>query len=261
MVNNNDGKYTIPMLEKVMELLEILSKFQNGLTLQEICRELEYSKTTIFRILMTLLKLGYIGKNADNNHYFISRKLFKLGIMALGEVNIVERAIEPMTRLRDEVKESVMLGTLIGDKITLIEQVIGSHSFTFVLKSGTKICIHASAPGKVLFAAQTDAHQEELLKSMDFTNFNENTITEISKFRAEIEKTKIKGYGVDIEEEIFGVYCIGAPIYNQFGDAIACVWIAAPKGRLPLDSFDSVGLKIKMCADHISEKLGYKLIK
>ena len=258
MINEVKNKYSIPMLEKVMELLEVLSKFQNGLTLQEIYSELNYSKTSVFRILATLLDLGYLGRNGDNNRYFISRKLFNLGVAALGESNIVERAIEPMTRLRDEVKESVMLGTLIGDKVILLEQVIGSHSFTFVLKSGSSICVHASAPGKVLFSAQTDAHQKRLLSSMTFKSFNENTIITIEEFKAEIERTKQKGYGVDIEEEIEGVHCIGAPIYNQFGDAIACVWIAAPKGRLPLDCFDDVGQRIKMCADNISEKLGYK---
>lgn len=261
MIKDIKNKYSIPMLEKVMELLEVLSGFHNGLTLQEIHMKLNYSKTSVFRILTTLLDLGYLGKDADNNRYFISKKLFNLGIVALGELNIIERSIEPMTRLRDDVQESVMLGALVRDKVILLEQVMGSHSFTFVLKSGTSICIHASAPGKVLFAAQTDTHQQQLLSSMDFQYFNENTIIDVEKFKVEIEKTKQKGYGVDIEEEIIGVYCIGAPICNRFGDAIACVWIAAPKGRLPLDNFDSVGMKIKMCADQISEKLGYKPAK
>ena len=249
------------MLVKSMELLEFLAKYHNGLTLQELVDGLQLSKTTVFRVVTTLLDMGYIGKNEDSNHFFISRKLFKLGIAALGEENIVERAIEPMTRLRDDVKESVMLGVLIENKVVLLEQIMGSHAFTFSLKSGTSIHLHASAPGKVLLAATSDVKKEEMLQKIDFVKFNENTITDIDIFRQELVKTEQLGYGVDIEEEIIGVYCIGAPIYNQYGDAIACVWITAPKGRLPLDEFDNVGDKIKMYADQISEKLGFKLLK
>ena len=259
MKEESVNKYTIPMLEKVMELLEILSKNRNGLTLQEIHNKLEYSKTTIFRILTTLLEMGYVGKDADNNRFYISKKMFELGLAALGEENLVERAIEPMTRLRDEVKESVMLGALVDDKVVLLEHLLGSHNFTFTIKSGTKICIHASAPGKVLFADQTPERQAELLQSIEFIKFNENTIVAEADFLKEIEKTKEKGYGVDIEEEIYGVYCIGAPIYNRYGDAIACVWISAPKGRLPLGDFDRVGDLIKKCVATISGKLGYKI--
>ena len=261
MKQEGSNSYIVPMLVKSMELLEFLAKYHNGLTLQELVDGLQLSKTTVFRVVTTLLDMGYIGKNEDSNHFFISRKLFKLGISALGEENIVERAIEPMTRLRDEVMESVMLGVLIGDKVVLLEQILGSHAFTFSLKSGTSIHLHASAPGKVLLAAHSEVKREELIQRIDFIPFNENTITDAEQFRDELVKTKNIGYGVDVEEEIIGVYCIGAPIYNQYGDAIACVWITAPKGRLPLENFDTVGDKIKRCADQISEKLGFKLLK
>lgn len=260
MKQDCSNSYIVPMLAKSMELLELLSKHHNGLTLQELVDKLHYSKTTVFRIVATLLDLDYIGKEEERNSYFISRKLFKLGISALGEKNIVERAIEPMTRLRDEVKESVMLGAMVENKVVLLEQVMGSHAFTFCLKSGTAICLHASAPGKVLVAAMSDEKRDKVIKSIDFIKFNEHTILTEESFVRELELTKERGYGMDVGEEIVGVHCVGAPIYNQYGDAIASVWISAPKGRLPLDSFDSVGSKVKVCADRISEKLGFKLL-
>ena len=83
-----------------------------------------------------MLEMGYLAKDDECNRFLLSRKVFRLGLAALGETDMLERAIEPMKRLRDEVKESVMLGTLVGNEAVLLEQVIGSHDFTFMLRPG-----------------------------------------------------------------------------------------------------------------------------
>ena len=216
---------------------------------------LDYPKTTVFRLANTLLDMGYLGKDADNNRYFLSRKLFKLGLSALGETNIVERAIEPMTRLRDEVKESVMLGVLVDKEVVLLEQILGSHAFTFVLKTGTSICVHASAPGKVLLSNLSDRRRSAIIDRIDFVAFNDNTIASREDFLQELDRVKEQGYAMDIEEEIIGVHCIGAPIRNQYGDVIACAWMTGPKGRMPAESFPVLSARVCSCAEEISLKL------
>lgn len=255
-ISNN--KYNVPILEKGMELLEILGNHHNGLTIQEMCKCLNHSKTSIYRIATTFLKMGYLTKDEESNRFLLSRKIFRLGLAALGEANILERAIEPMKRLRDDVKESVMLGTLVGNEAVLLEQVLGAHDFTFMLRSGTHLCLHASAPGKVLLAYQKEEVRNQLVDNLDFKKFNDNTITDSDAFRKELDAVAKNGYGTDIEEEIIGVHCIGAPIFNQYGEIAACVWISGPKGRIPAESFSDLSAKVKNCAEVISAKLGYK---
>lgn len=257
-VTNN--KYNVPILEKGMELLEILSRHHNGLTIQEMCKCLNHSKTSIYRIASTFLEMGYLTKDEENNRFLLSRKIFRLGLAALGEANILERAIEPMKRLRDDVKESVMLATLVGDEAVLLEQVLGAHDFTFMLRSGTHLCLHASAPGKVLLAYQKEEVRKELIDNLNFKKFNDNTITDPILFQKELDTVMKKGYGTDIEEEIIGVHCIGAPIFNQYGEIAACVWISGPKGRMPIELFPELSIKVWNCAEIISAKLGYKKI-
>lgn len=57
-----------------------------------------------------------------------------------------------MQALRDEIKESVMLGILMNNWVVLLEQVIGSHNFTFLLRSGNSFNLHSSAPDKIFLA-------------------------------------------------------------------------------------------------------------
>ena len=252
------NKYNVPILEKGMELLELLGIHHNGLTIQEMCKSLDHSKTSIYRIATTFLEMGYLTKDNDNNRFLLSRKIFRLGLAALGEANMLEHAIEPMKRLRDDVKESVMLGTIVGNEAVLLEQVLGAHNFTFMLRPGTHLCLHASAPGKVLLAYQKEDAQKELLDTLKYVRFNDNTITDPVRLRKELDQILINGYGVDVEEEIAGVHCIGAPIFNQYGEIAASVWISGPKGRMPINSFSEYSTKVCNCAEAISAKLGYK---
>ena len=59
--------------------------------------------------------------------------------------------------------------------------------------------------------------------------------------------------------EIIGVNCIGAPIFNQYGEVIACVWMSGPKGRMPLERFPELAEQVCKCARSISEKMGYRI--
>ena len=81
----NGDKYNIPMLEKSFELLELLIKYPNGLTMQETVNLLNTPKTTVFRLLNSLLNMGYLSKNIDTQQFFLSKKFLKLGLAALGE--------------------------------------------------------------------------------------------------------------------------------------------------------------------------------
>jgi DNA-binding IclR family transcriptional regulator len=58
-------------------------------------------------------------------------------------------------------------------------------------------------------------------------------------------------------EELSGVRCIGAPIFNLAGKIAASIWISGPAERLSDESIDEIGKEVVACANEISEKIGY----
>ena len=66
-----------------------------------------------------------------------------------------------------------------------------------------------------------------------------------------------KGFSIDQAEEIEGMHCVGAPIFNRQGYPIAAIWITGPSFRLETSKLDVIGPKVKKCADNISKNLGY----
>ena len=255
MENQN---YSIPMLEKGFELIEFISNNAGGVTMKALVDHLPISKTTIYRLLISLTDMGYIYKNEETAAYFLSKKMLKVGLAATGETNLVEQALPLMRHLRDHIKESVMLGVFMNNKAVLLEQVNGSHAFIFLLRPGTCFGMHVSVPGKVFAAYATSKEQEGMIDSIDFVRYNENTITSKEDFKDELKKVKELGYALDLEEEVKGVNCLGVPIYNQFGSVAAALWTSGPSGRLTEEEMMRIKDSVIDIGNKISMTLGYK---
>jgi DNA-binding IclR family transcriptional regulator len=257
MDSSPQNKYNIPILVKGMELIELIAQHPDGLTIQEIVNMLGHSKTSIYRIICSLEEMGYLRKDLQKGSFYLTRKMFKIGLATLGTTTIIEHAYDPMRRLRDKLRETVVLGTLMGTKIIILEQVIGSHHFSFILKPGMGVCLHASAPGKAFLANIEEWERDEILSKIEMIRYTDRTITNIPDFLLELHRVKICGYGVDRGEELSGVRCIGAPVFNLAGKTAASVWITGPAERLLDGSVEEYGQEVVACANEISEKMGY----
>lgn len=253
---STENRYKIPMLEKGFEMLELLARFPAGITMQELIEKLNQPKTSVYRLLLSLTQMGYVCKDEENYRYYLSRKLLRLGLAALGESNIVELALPQMRLLRDSIRESVMLGVLMHNRVVLLEQVLGSHSFTFLLRPGGNFDLHSSAPGKLFLAYASASEQEELLQSIDYIRYNKNTITSKEEMLKEIANVQEQGYATDLEEGMDGVHCVAAPVFNQFGNIIAVLWTSGPSGRMQQKDFPVIAESLKQAAERISSSCG-----
>ena len=258
LIENGD-KNIIPNLQNAVILIELLSKSKNGLTLPEMVENMGVPKTTLFRITNTLQANNFLYREEETNRFKLSQKLLRIGLSSLADQSIIEKSLNPMRELRDQVNETVLLGALIEEKAVLLEQIMGDHPFTFYVKPGKNFIFHASVPGKILLAYSNETEREKILSKISFTKYNERTITSLDTFREELGNVRNLGYATDCAEEIDGVHCVGAPIFNHNGEILAAVWTTGPSGRLTLDRFPDIAEKVIYCTNKISKSFGYKL--
>lgn len=255
-----EENYKVPNLEKGIAVLEYLSLYTMGKTLQEIKSELDISQTTAYRILNTLVRLGYLIYNEDTKHYKLSRKLLTLGFRSLNEHNLLEIVLPHLRNLRDQVKETACFGVLGDQKGIFIEQAQGHHTFRFVLSPGKPFELHCSAPGKAIMAYLPNTVRDYYLAQMEFTRYNARTITTPEAYMEELDKVRRQGYAMDNEEELSGVVCVGTPIFNYTSYPCGAIWISGPKDRLSKEVIRQSVEYIKDTAQCISRELGYSQI-
>lgn len=252
------NKYIIPNLRKAFEVLELLSESSDGFSFPSLLDKIDCNKTSLFRILLTIEEMGYIRKNPETDNYFISRKILSLAYASLCDANLIDESMDVMRNLRDETSETTMLGVLLDDECVMIAQEYGNHDFNFTGKLGMKSPLHASAPGKAILAALPEAEREAILKRIKLTKNAENTITDESELRAELEKISKRNYSTDASEAVDGVNCVASIIFDAHSYPVAVLWITAPANRMAKESFESLGARVRERAMQISERLGLK---
>lgn len=259
--NRENNTYTVPVLEKGIVVLECLAQHPEGLGMQKLKSLLNVPQTTIYRILNTFLRLGYLQYDEKIKEYKLSSKLLTLGFASLNEHNLLEIVLPYLRELRDIVKETVCFGVLGSEEGVFIEQAQGHHTFRFVLSPGKAFKLHCSAPGKAIMAYLPVVIRDRYLSLMNFEKFNERTITNRETYLKELDKVLEMGYAIDNEEELTGVLCIGVPILNYKGFPCGTIWIPGPKDRLTPPVVAEYAQHLIKAAKKISERLGYRTLK
>ena len=260
MTKKTTSRYQVPNLTRGMAILELLARHPEGLSMVEIARSMDLPNNSVFRIATTLTDLGYLHRDPSTKAFSLTRKLLALGYKSISENSLVEESVTDMRLLRDKVKETVLLATLASKQAMILEQVSGVHPFRFMVEVGTKSPLHASAHGKAIIAFMPADEIDMTLKTIDFIKFNDNTITNIEDFKAELVKIRKQGFALDLAEEIHGVRCASAPIFNHTGYPIAALTTTGPADRLSDDLLEAAAIEVKKHADAISLKLGYNSI-
>ena len=253
------NQYHVPNLERALNILQMLSDKPLGMTQKEIIDALEISKNSVYRITMTLIEHGYISRDEVSRCYCLTRKMMILGASAMGDTHLVEKSIDTMRELRDQVNASVYVAVLEGTTGVILEQAIGGAPFKFSVDLGTRFNLHSGAPGKALLAFLPEDESETLLSKLDMVKFNERTITTKKAMRAELQTIRKQGYATDIAEEFEGCNCVGSVIKDHRNYPIAMIWATGTSFNLTAERFDAVGALVKHAANSISQKFGYQL--
>jgi DNA-binding IclR family transcriptional regulator len=253
----HDDRYTIPSLDRALRALELLSEHAQPLPVSAIASALGIPQNSAFRITRTLENRGYLFRNPGSKHFGLTPKLFAIGAAAAARSNnLIEAALEPMRRLRDSTRETVLLGTLLEAEGVVLEQMVGTHNFKFMVDPGLRFPLHTAAPGKAMLAALPTHECERILQRMTFQKFTAHTVTTRKCFIEELTRTRTQGYGIDFSEEEEGQHCIGAAILDAHSFPVGALWITAPASRLPESQFQTVATQVITAATDISRRLG-----
>lgn len=254
-----DSRYKVPNLERALVIMEHLLDYPMGKSASELTEDLGFSKNSVFRITMTLLNHHFLIRD-DGKRFRLSKKLLLMGCRSFGDTRFIEHSMDVMRACRDEIKESVFIGTMVEGEGVVIEQVMGSHPFKFTIDIGARMPIHCAAPCKAMLAFMPASERANIIKDAKFKRFNENTITKKRDYTQELEMVKNKGFALDHGEQIHGAHCVAAPVFDQYRYPIAAIWTTGPSDRLPSEQFDELGTVIRHHADIISRRMGYEAL-
>ena len=255
MITGPNSKTTVPNLNRALQIMELLAANPKGLTRSEIASQLGIPGNSAYRITMTLLEQGYLGRAETTKAFCLTDKMMTLHCQAVDEVSLVERSWEIMRELRDRLKETIMLAVLHGDHGLVLESVTGPGDVAMSIRRGHSFKLHAGAPGKVILAFMDNQELSTLITRLKLNKFTDNTITGRKELEEELQSIRECGYASDPEEVMLGIKCVGVPIFDRQGNCVAALVMPTFVHRLPDEKIKTVANRLQESAGQISRKL------
>ncbi len=244
--------------DRVLEILEIMSEYEDGITATQLEKILGLNKVTVHRLISTLENRGFIEKKADSKNYTIGLKLVDICSYRLNTVELKTEAHPILRALVEEVSQPAHLAIRKGWEAVFIEKVERVNSIRMYSQIGIKIPLYCSSVGKALLMNLSDDKILEILDRSVWKKFTHTTMEDSQTVLQEIRESRIKGFTVDNEEHEEGIFCVAAPIYDYRGKVIAAISTAGKKKSFLQDDNDEIANKVKESAYLISKRMGFK---
>lgn len=227
-----ENKNPIQVADRLFQTLEALA--ESGPTgLMELSSKLSLNKSTVHRILNSLIYMGYVKQNPETTKYSLTFKIWELANQLLTQNDIVDIARPHLKELVSKCGETVHLVQVDGRKAVYIDKVESyTNSVRLVSKVGKSIPLYCSGVGKALLAEMDPDDAREIWDNSDIQELTPHTITDFSEMQKHLKQVHTQGYAIDDEENELGVRCIAACIKDYKGKPKYAFSISAPVNRM-----------------------------
>ncbi|SFU17262.1 IclR family transcriptional regulator [Mesorhizobium sp. YR577] len=211
--------YTAPALEKGLDILELLSKQEHGLTRKDMAERLGRSVGEIFRMIDCLVRRAYIVQVGDT--FILSTRLFELSHSFPPTKRLLNEAAPRMRALSQRSGQSCHLTVLNGTSQLVIAQIDTPEGVGFSIKLGSKLDILKSASGRVLMSFQDETEVDRLLRQLCPGMSPQQLGGHKDAFRI----IRSQGFANMKSNQFSGVHAISYPIFDLNGHATAALTV------------------------------------
>ncbi len=251
----------VQSVERTLTIVELLSDYNDGLGITDISNGVELHKSTVHRLLGTLIYKGYVIQDADTNKYRLTLKFYEIGNKRVENIGILE-ASKPYTKaLMQSINEVVHLVVRDGIDIVYVDKVEANNTIRMASRIGKRSPMYCTSVGKAMLANMSDLEVSKIWAQSEIIKLTDNTIVDFDELKKALEIIKNDGYAEDDEENEIGVRCIGAPVFNREGGIEGAISVSGPAVRVTNDKVKEIAEEVKKYAMLISNELGYREVK
>lgn len=203
-----ENKYLLSTLVKAKQVLDLVQT-KKVITLKEVERELDISKTTAFRLLYSLTELNYLVK--DGKKYTLAPSLLEPD-----NLQTINWTVVPILKpIVDYSHLSVYVGIVFTNKIVISQVIPTEEHFEDYSRLGESLPLNTTAMGKCALAFLSPDEQEKLFLQNNFIAKTKNTLTDPFSLVQALKIIHGQGYAIDDEEKELDFRCIAVPLFKD----------------------------------------------
>ena len=239
-------------IQRAIRILTTLAEHPYPLGLLELSEYVNLSRASVHRILMTLVRVGWVEQNPRTTKYRLGMGAVGVGIVGMVTNPLIRDSQTYLTRLSDWSGHDSVLSTLIGGKTVQLRRAAGINTELIDFEAGHPQPAYAMADGKLLLSYLDEAEAESLLRSEGMRAFTASTITDVTTMLRELETIRKQGFAVDNFERFEAGRGLAVPVMGE-GDLPVASMLAL--GRLDPARDEETIQQMQSLARGLSDRL------
>jgi DNA-binding IclR family transcriptional regulator len=241
---------------KAMNIVEILAaRADVGVGLSELTALIGMPKSSTHRYMATLQSVG-LAERTGEDRFRLGTRVIELAGSFLANSDLRSACQATLDELAEMTGETIHLAVPSGTDVVYIAKVESKHTLGMSSHIGARLPMYCTSLGKAILAFS----RPQLLKSVlaeRRQSRTHQTITSSKALKAELLTIHFQGFALDNEENEAGICCVGAPILNYTGNAIAAISISGPCERMKRERAFQLGPLLWESTQRVSRRQGF----
>ncbi|WP_412066761.1 HTH-type transcriptional regulator BhcR [Rhizobium sp. SYY.PMSO] len=253
----NAAASSVQVLDRSLKLLELVAE-ADGAVLTDLADRSAMAPSTVHRLLTSLAQHGMVTHDGETGAWTIGVKAFEIGTAYLRfrKLGTISRPF--LKQLMEESGETANIAIEDDGDVVFISQAESHAPMRAFFRPGRRGPIHASGIGKAIISTWPDSRIEAVLGGRVLQHFTDRTCDTISSLLEDIARIRSRGWSIDDEEHTLGMRCVAAPIFDEYGEAVAGISISGPAVRLPDERVAALGPVVRAAAEELTKAMGGK---
>ena len=262
MDNQSTNKTSNPIqsADRIFAILEALAE-HGSMRIIDLSELLDLHKSTVHRLLASLISMGYVTQNELTGSYALTYKLVEMSGKILKNADILNLIRPYAEQLSNSCDETIHFVKKTGNNVLYLEklesQSVKSRSFRLSSQVGLTRPMYCSGVGKVILAYLPDQEVEQIWNSSDIVKKTAYTITDFGQFKKELKAIRSRGYALDNEENELGIRCIAVPVFDYHDTPQYALSISTLVSRMPDERLEELSGQLIAAPKEMSRVLGH----
>jgi len=237
--------YPIASVDNALRLL-MMFRGQPRVRLSDASAHLGVAHSTAHRLMAMLAYHGFVRQEPDSRAYVAGPALVEIGLAAVRQLDIRQRARPVLEDLAASLGETAHLAVLEGSNVRYLDCAESARALRVASRTGSALAAHCTASGKALLAELPDTEVSAMFGGqVRLTALTARSITTRSRLLAELREVRARGYAVNLEESEEGVASLAVAVRGPQRLPMAALTVSAPMSRMSGQATEKIAAQLR----------------
>ena len=236
-------------VDRALDILLAFSSADVELTAAELLERCDLSRPTLYRLLYTLEKKGFILAVGNPQNFRLGPSIGKIASVWSAHVDVAVVASPILKKAWTETGETVALFVPQGTKRFCVVELASAHPLSFKRGMGYTEHLAKGASGRAILAFSE-------VGTSELSSYVSGTGVDAAELARELVRTRKRGYAISRNELIQGAVAVAAPFYYRTGQVAGSFGLFGPEARCDEARVRKLASQVIGYAQELSRALG-----